>query len=94
MPAITPDSVVSRSDDALAAPLGEETAMMDVDAGRYYMLDDVGTAVWSRLDAPVRVADVVSDLQARYEVTPERCEADVIALLEQLHAKGLIRVGG
>ncbi len=92
MEAITPASVVARSDDAISAPLGEETAMMDVDAGKYYMLDDIATEVWARIVSPVRVADVLADLEARYDVTRERCEADVIALLERMRERGLVRV--
>ncbi|HEX2087350.1 MAG TPA: PqqD family peptide modification chaperone [Solirubrobacteraceae bacterium] len=94
MSAITASSVVARSEDAIAAPLGEELAMMDVEAGKYYMLDDIGSRIWSSLDAPRRVSDLVEDLERRYEVTRERCETDVIALLARMHEKGLVRIGG
>ena len=66
--------------------------MMDIEAGRYYVLDPIASAVWSCLESPTRVADVVSELQTRYDVTAEQCEADVIALLEQMHDKRLVAV--
>ena len=93
-PAISPSSVVARSDDAIAAPLGDELAMMDIEAGKYYMLDGIAGDVWSQLASPTRVDQVLARLQERYDVTPEQCEADVIALLEQMRDKGLVRVGG
>jgi hypothetical protein len=93
MAAVTPSTVVVRSADAIAAPLGEELAMMDVEAGKYYILDDIGNRIWSQLDAPRSVADLVDDLRARYDVTRKQCERDVVALLEAMHEKGLIRLG-
>jgi hypothetical protein len=92
MPAMTSSTVVARSDDAIAAPLGEDLAMMDIERGRYFVLDDIGHAIWSRLETPRRVSELVDDLQARYDVTREQCERDVIALLVTLHAKGLVGV--
>jgi hypothetical protein len=89
---ISPSAIVARTPEHVAAPLGEELAMMDVDAGRYYVLDDVAAFIWSRLSEPTRVAELVSDLGARYDVTPDRCEADVLPFLSQLHDKGLVRV--
>jgi hypothetical protein len=89
---IGPSAVLTRSAEHVSAPLGEELAMMDVDAGTYYVLDDVAAFIWSRLSEPTRVAELVSDLGERYDVSPDRCEADVLPFLRQLHEKGLVRV--
>lgn len=89
-----PASVVVRSDDAVAAPLGEELAMMDVESGKYYMLDAIASDVWAKLESPTSVGDLLAGLRQRYEVTPEQCESDVLALLERMHAKGLVRIDG
>ena len=91
---MTPSTVVARSDDAIAAPLGEELAMMDIDAGTYYMLDAIASDIWAHLDRPTPIAELLARLQERYEVSPEQCQADVLALLERMHEKGLVRVGG
>lgn len=89
-----PSATVARSDALVSAPLGEELAMMDVDSGSYYLLDDIGTFIWEALAAPILVSDVLAQVRAEYDVTPERCEADVLGLLESLHDKGLLRIGG
>lgn len=91
---ITASAVVHRNADAITAPIGEELAMMDVDAGSYYLLDEVAAAIWSRLDRPTCVADLVADLESRYDVTREQCETDVLSLLHRLHDKGLLHVHG
>jgi hypothetical protein len=84
-------AVLRRTDDHVSAPLEESLVMMDIDAGRYYMLDGVASVVWARLAEPTPVSDLIADLCGRYEVKPERCEADVLPFLTQLHEKGLVQ---
>ena len=67
--------------------------MMDIDAGKYYLMDEIASAVWTRLESPTSVADLVSELCARYDVSAARCEADVLPFLDQLHEKGLVQQG-
>jgi hypothetical protein len=77
----------------VSAPLDEWLVMMDIDAGKYYLLDDVASVVWTRLAAPTSVADLVDELCSRYDVDPSRCEADVLPFLTALHEKGLVQQG-
>jgi Coenzyme PQQ synthesis protein D (PqqD) len=84
-------AVLLRSDSHVSAPLDEWLVMMDIDAGKYYVLDDIASFVWQRLEAPTSVAELVADLCSRYDVTSSRCEADVLPFLTQLHEKGLVR---
>ena len=65
--------------------------MLDIDSGRYYLLDDIASFIWTRLADPRSVGALVSDLQERYEVTPEQLESDVLPFLAHLHDKGLVR---
>lgn len=87
------DSTVQQLDAHVSAPMGEELAMMDLESGRYLVLDRIGKVIWERLEAPVKVRDLVDDLQARFEVDRARCEADVLKFLQHLQSKGLLRVG-
>ena len=64
--------------------------MMDMDAGRYFVLDDVAGFIWKRLEHPTSVKELLAELGRRYDVAPPRCEADVVPFLRDLHAKGLI----
>jgi hypothetical protein len=84
-------AVLRRTDDHVSAPLERSLVMMDIDAGKYYLLDDVASFVWERLAEPTPVPDLIADLCDRYEVTFERCEADVLPFLAELHEKGLVQ---
>ena len=86
-------AVLRRTDDHVSAPLEEWLVMMDIDAGKYYLLDDIASFVWTRLAAPTSVGDLVDELCSRYDVAPDRCEADVLPFLTELREKGLVEQG-
>ena len=67
--------------------------MMDIDRGKYYLLDDIASFVWTRLASPTSVGDLVAELCSRYDVAPSRCEADILPFLAELHEKGLVQQG-
>lgn len=76
----------------LSAPSGDGLAMMNVETGKYLMLDQIGAVIWEALARPIRITDLVDDLHAKFEVGREQCEADVMTFLRTLHDKGLLRV--
>lgn len=84
-------AVLRRTDGHVSAPLDEWLVMMDIDVGKYYLLDDIASFVWTRLAAPKSVADLVDELCSHYDVAPSRCEADVLPFLTELHEKGLVQ---
>lgn len=84
-------AVLRRKHDHVSAPLDEWLVMMDIDAGKYYMLDDIASFVWTRLAEPTSVADLIAELCSRYDVDLSRCEADVLPFLTDLHEKGLVQ---
>ena len=90
--AITSSATVVVRSDLVSAPLGAETMMLDVDRGTYYWMDAIGTAVWEKLTIPTTVSALCTELQREFDVTPEKCEADVRAFLEEMHARGLVTV--
>lgn len=88
---LTAASRIVVSDEQVFTTLGGEAVILGLRDGVYYGLDAVGARVWALLAEPRRVGDLVSTIVAEFDVTPERCEADVIALLEDLATRGLVR---
>lgn len=87
---ITLESVVRRSSDVMASPVDNELVMMDIERGMYYALNPVGSDIWERLTQPVRVADLCAQLQQEYAVDRSTCEADVLAVLNDMAENGLL----
>ena len=72
--------------------MGEEVAMLDMESGKYFVLAEVAASIWERLSEPVRPAVLCAALTDLYEVSLEQCRAEVLAFLENAHAKGLVRI--
>ena len=78
--------------DQVSSDLGGEVAILDLKAATYYGLDNVGARVWSLIQEPRTVVEIRDIVVSEYEVEAERCERDLIALLQSLADKGLIEV--
>src|SRR5215204_3614029 len=90
--ALSGHSVVVAARDQVSSNLGEEVAILDLKAGVYYGLDAVGARIWDLIQKPRTVNGIQDALLEEYDVDPERCERDLIALLQRLAAEGLIEV--
>jgi len=88
--AISGDSVVVVVENQVSVELAGETVILNLGSGMYYGLDPVGARIWELLQEPRKVDEIRDLILAEYEVEPERCERDLITLLEQLTEQGLI----
>lgn len=85
-------TIVVAGKNQLFCDLGGEAAILNTRTGMYYGLDAVGARVWSLIQRPQTVQNVTETLLNEYDVEPGRCERDLLALLNQLFAEGLIEV--
>jgi hypothetical protein len=88
------ESIVVASREQVSCPLGEEAAILNLKNSVYYGLDPVGARVWNLLREPKSIGALRDTLLDEYEVEAERCERDLLALLEKMRGEGLIEVRG
>jgi hypothetical protein len=89
---ISDHSVVVVTKDQVSCDLAGEAAILNIKSGVYYGLDPIGARIWNLMQQPRKVAEIQDEITNEYEVEPERCARDLIALLEKLFAHGLIEV--
>lgn len=87
---VTLETIVVRTGDIMASPVDDELVMMDMERGVYFGLDAVGADIWNRLAAPLAVADLCEQLMREYDVDRATCEADVLAVLNEMADNGLL----
>lgn len=85
-------SVVVATSEQVSCPLGEESAILNLKNSVYYGMNPVGARVWNLVQQPKRVSQLRDTLVEEYEVDPARCERDLLDLLEQMRAEGLIEI--
>jgi hypothetical protein len=85
MRVVVPDHVVSRLVDG-------STVLLDIDTGRSFSFDDVGTKAWQALTTSPSVLAALSHLRSEYDAAPDVIEQDLLQMLEQLAANNLVRL--
>lgn len=81
------------SDSAVGCEVGGELVLLDLNSGTYFGLNAVGAAIWSELSQGRSFEQLQQHLLERYRVSPERCESEVLAFIDALSQRGLIRSG-
>ena len=60
--------------------------------GVYYELNETSARIWSLVQHPCSLRGIVDTLVAEFDVEVERCEADVLALIQEMVTRGLIEI--
>ena len=85
-------SIVVAAAGQVSCDLAGEAVILDIQPGIYYGLNAIGARIWQLIQEPKSVDEVRNALIKEYEVEPDRCERDLLALLQELATKGLIEV--
>lgn len=88
------DTPVVAAQAVVAAGHPGETVILEPGSSAYFGLDEVGTRVWEEIQKPVKVSTLVDTLESEYDVDRPTLEHDLLALLREMAARGLIDVGG
>ena len=88
--AVSRDTIVHWSSRPVAAAVGQEVVLMNLDRGRCYGLGPTGTNLWQKMSSPVVVSDLLAALEREYDASPHQLETDVLQVLQQYADEGLI----
>lgn len=66
------------------------SAILDVENGQYYRLNDVGTLIWEFLKVPKSLAEICSKVSDEFDVSVGQAENDIEPYIEELVQTGLV----
>jgi Coenzyme PQQ synthesis protein D (PqqD) len=89
---ISLDTSVVASKEQASADLGAEAAVLNLKNGIYYGLNPVGARIWTLIQTPRTVREVRDTLIDEYDVDSDRCERDLVTLLQQLVEHDLVDI--
>ena len=104
-PIKNPAVVESRSDNGiiqlsyplpprpLIASLARRLGAANQELTKKLELDEMGSAVWTRIDGQATVKDLIEWFYGEYQVLPQEAEAAVTAFLRELGRRGLAVLG-
>ena len=84
--------VYERAIDLMEAELGDELVALDPDAGNCFGFNNVAASVWRTLREPKSLDELRAAMLEEYDVEPAQCDEDLKELLDDLCARGLVRV--
>ncbi|MDQ7782790.1 MAG: PqqD family protein [Desulfomonilaceae bacterium] len=90
--AISCDTVVVAAENQVSTEVGGEVAILNLDTGVYYGLNQVGAHVWGLISEPRTVRRIREDVCAEYDVQPDRCCEDLRGFLTRLIDAALVEV--
>ena len=89
---VTLQSRVRAADDVLFRNLEGEAVLVGLKTSCYFGLDPVGTRIWELLAQHERLDAVLAGVVEEFEVDAATAEADLLHLVGQLVAQGLVVV--
>ena len=91
---LSANTIVVASTEQVSCAVGEESVILGLQNSVYYGVNPVGAAIWKLLQRKRSVAELRDAVLEEYDVEKERCERDLLDLLEKMQAEGLIEVVG
>lgn len=86
------NSVIGQNKDIDVSDLNGEKVMMNLEIGKYFMLNSVGSTIWNSIEDEKTVRLIIDDVIKKYDVTRELCEKEIIEYVEKLNNYGLITI--
>jgi len=83
---------VCQSREIDSADLNGEKVMMNLDKGKYFALNLVGSRIWEVIKEEIYVKDIINILLEEYDVDKATCERNVLDYLGVLKNEELITV--
>jgi hypothetical protein len=68
--------------------------LLSLSHGRYYTLEGVGARAWELCDGTRNRREVGAAISREYDVPPERVDADLAELIDDLVTEELLAAGG
>lgn len=89
---IDEQTYVKRNNEVFANEIDGEAVMMNIQTGKYYGLDEIGSRIWEMMERKIQVKEIIEQLQKEYDVSEQQCKTDVLNLLNDLKSNQLIDV--
>ena len=86
------DVFVSQAAGMVASDLDGKKVMMNIESGKYFGLDSVGSRIWELIEKPLAFNELVLELLKEYDIEEKTCQQDVLAFLNKLHDQGLVDI--
>lgn len=83
--------LLSRNPDICAAELDGEVCLFNPESSDYLNLNVSGSFIWTLLDTPSDLEDLIRDLQGRFEVDAATCRRETELFVAEALQRGMLQ---
>lgn len=84
------DTILTKSGDLIEASLGESLALMSVESGKYFGMNQVASHIWQELNAEISFEDLIKNLTDKFDVDAQTCADQCRDFLHKLLEKDMV----
>ncbi|MFJ7756090.1 lasso peptide biosynthesis PqqD family chaperone [Peribacillus muralis] len=89
---VSKNNVITQKKGNIVSDMDGETVMLSIEKGNYYNLGILGGVIWSLIEEPIKVDDLIGKLMSEYEVQQQECEEEVLSFIYSLYNEDLILI--
>lgn len=95
MPATDIDDtmMVSRHQTMIAADVGDEAVILDIQSGYFFQLNRTAARIWALLESQISVGELCAKMAESHSVDPALCRDDVVEFIADMRERELIAIG-
>ena len=91
---VTLESRITIPKDVVFREIAGEAVILNLETGKYFGLDQVGTRMWQLLAEHKQVEPALEDLTEEYDTTKDQLQHDLLELVDNLASHQLIEING
>ena len=95
MPATDIDDtmMVSRRENMIAADVGDEAVILEIQSGYFFQLNRTAALVWGLLESPLSAGALCAKMAEAHSVDSAICRDDVLEFITDMRDRELIAIG-
>ncbi len=87
---LTGDTILKKSDDLIEASLGDSLALMSIESGKYFGMNQVAKYIWQSMDKEISFDNLVTELTNIFDIDVETCASNCSVFIKELHQKNMV----
>jgi Coenzyme PQQ synthesis protein D (PqqD) len=89
---ISYNTAVKQNPANMVSDMDGEKVILSIENGKYYSLGTMGSVIWTQIDQPKTMNNIINYLLGEYEISLEDCSKQVSEFLEHLLTEELIQI--
>lgn len=91
-PLVSAQALIEAKSSVAYCELESSVALLDLDRSTYYALNSVAAAIWTHIQSPKTMPEVIRLVEASFDTNGHDISADITNLVHDLVAKDLVNV--